>query len=125
MFQGKRKNKRWTIQEKNEIVLLYLDGHMGWNEILRTFNIPGDGMLQRWIEQYRKFGTCVDNVPIESFFSILKSECIYLKQNLQKEEIEEVVKNFIMYYINERLQEKIQELAPMQFRKQALASLSF
>ena len=34
---------------------------MGWNEILRTFNIPGDGMLQRWIEQYRKFGTCVDN----------------------------------------------------------------
>lgn len=39
MYQGKRKNKRWTIQEKNEIVLLYLDGHMGWNEILRTFNI--------------------------------------------------------------------------------------
>lgn len=24
-------------------------------------------------------GSCVDNVPIESFFSILKSECIYLK----------------------------------------------
>ena len=70
-------------------------------------------------------GSCVDNVPIESFFSILKSECIYLKQNLQKVEIEEVVKNFIMYYNNERLQEKIQELAPMQFREQALASLSF
>lgn len=61
MYQGKRKNKKWTIQEKNEIVLLYLDGHMGWSEILRTFNIPSDRMLQRWIEQYRKFGTCVDN----------------------------------------------------------------
>mgnify|MGYP005787149117 FL=1 len=70
-------------------------------------------------------GSCADNVPIESFFSILKTECIYLKQNLQKEEIEEVVKNFIMYYNNERLQEKIQELAPMQFRQQILASLSF
>lgn len=70
-------------------------------------------------------GSCVDNVPIESFFSILKSECIYLKQNLQKEEIEEVVKNFIKYYNNERLQEKIQELAPMQFRKQVLANVSF
>lgn len=67
----------------------------------------------------------MDNVPIESFFSILKSECIYLKQNLQKNEIPEVVKNFIMYYNNERLQEKIQELAPMQFRQQILASLSF
>ena len=70
-------------------------------------------------------GSCVDNIPIESFFSIVKSECIYLKQNLQKEEIEEIVKNFIMYYNNEGLQEKIQELAPMRFRKQVLASLSF
>ena len=50
MYQGKRKNKKWTIQEKNEIVLLYLDGHMGWTEILRTFSIPGNRMLQRWIE---------------------------------------------------------------------------
>lgn len=70
-------------------------------------------------------GSCIDNVPIESFFSILKSECIYLKQNLQKNEIPEVVENFIWYYNNERLQEKIQELAPMIFRKQILASLSF
>lgn len=70
-------------------------------------------------------GSCVDNVPIESFFSILKSECIYLKHNLLKKDIPEVVKNFIVYYNNERLQEKIQELSPMQFRKQILASLSF
>lgn len=70
-------------------------------------------------------GSCIDNVPIESFFSILKSECIYLKQNLQKNDIPEVVKNFIWYYNNERLQEKIQELAPMQFRKQVLANVSF
>ena len=35
---------------KNEIVLLYLDGYMGWTEILRTFSIPGNRMLQLWIE---------------------------------------------------------------------------
>lgn len=70
-------------------------------------------------------GSCIDNVPIESFFSILKSECIYLKKNLVKNEIPEVVKNFIWYYNNERLQEKIQELAPFEFRSQVLASLSF
>ena len=39
MYQGKRKNKKWSIQEKNEIVLLYLGQHMGWSEILRTFNM--------------------------------------------------------------------------------------
>lgn len=70
-------------------------------------------------------GSCIDNVPIESFFSILKTECIYLKQNLQKNEIPEVVNNFIWYYNNERLQEKIQELAPIEFRKQVLANVSF
>lgn len=70
-------------------------------------------------------GSCIDNVPIESFFSILKTECIYLKQNLQKNEIPEVVKNFIWYYNNERLQEKIQELAPVVYRNQVLESLAF
>ena len=107
MYQGKRKNKRWTIQEKNEIVLLYLDQHMDWNEILRTFNIPGDGMLQRWIEQYRKFGTCVDN----------RGKCTKLQnpnkgrqkktktnyQNMTKEELikelelRDELKNFLVY----------------------------
>lgn len=70
-------------------------------------------------------GSCIDNVPIESFFSILKSECIYLKENLQKNEIPEVVKKFITYYNNERLQEKIQELAPLVYREQVLANVSF
>ena len=61
MYIGKRKNKRRSIQEKNEIVLLYLDQHMSRSQILREFNIPSDSIFQRWIEQYRKFGTCVDN----------------------------------------------------------------
>ena len=61
MYQGKTKYKRWTIQEKNEIVLLYLDGHMGRTEILKRFNISNDGILHKWIEQYRQYGTCIDN----------------------------------------------------------------
>ena len=70
-------------------------------------------------------GSCADNMPIESFFSILKTECIYLHKNLEKNNIPEVVKNFIIYYNTKRLQEKIQELAPLEFRNKALASLSF
>ena len=53
--------KKFTIQEKNEIVLLYLDGHMGRTQILREFNIASDSIFHRWIKQYEKFGTCVDN----------------------------------------------------------------
>ena len=78
---------------------------MGRAEILKRFSISKDGILHKWIKQYVKLlkennmpqsisskGSCVDNVTIEFFFSILKSECIYLKQNLQKHKIEEVVK---------------------------------
>ena len=61
-------------------------------------------------------GSSVDNVPIESFFSALKSECIYLIDNLKESEIDDVVTNYITYYNNDRLQEKIKELSPLQFR---------
>ena len=61
MYIAKKNTKRWSIKEKNEIVLLYLDQHMSRTQILREFNIPSDSMLQRWISQYRKFGSCVDN----------------------------------------------------------------
>ena len=47
------------------------------------------------------------------------------KTELTKKKILEVVKNFILYYNNERLKEKVQELSPMQYRNQILASLSF
>ena len=68
-------------------------------------------------------GSSVDNVPIESFFSALKTECIYLKDNLQVNEIDSIVKDYIEYYNNKRYQEKLKELAPLEFR--ALAHLSF
>ncbi len=70
-------------------------------------------------------GSSVDNVPIESFFSALKSECIYLIKNLKVKDIDETIDNFIEYYNNERLQEKIKELTPLQFRELTLNSAFF
>lgn len=70
-------------------------------------------------------GSSVDNVPIESFFSALKSECIYLNKNLKVKEIDETINNYISYYNNERLQEKIKELTPHQFRELTLNSVFF
>ena len=80
---------------------------MGWTEILRIFSIPGNRMLQRWIEQYRKYGTCVDN----------RGKCTKLQnpnkgrqkktktnyQNMTKEELikelelRDELKNFLVY----------------------------
>lgn len=55
-----KKGPKFTIKEKNKIVLLYLDKHMGRQEIVNKFNIPNKGMLHRWIQQYKEHGTCID-----------------------------------------------------------------
>ena len=55
-----RKHKDFTIEEKNEIVLLYLDKHMGRAEIMRNYDVSSFSVLHRWIQQYKEFGTCVD-----------------------------------------------------------------
>ena len=70
-------------------------------------------------------GSSVDNVPIESFFSTLKSECIYLIKNLKVKDIDETIDKFIEYYNNERLQEKIKELTPLEFRELTLNIVCF
>ena len=70
-------------------------------------------------------GSSVDNVPIESFFSTLKSECIYLIKDLRVKDIDETIDKFIEYYNNERLQEKIKELTPLEFRELTLNSVFF
>ena len=70
-------------------------------------------------------GSCVDNVPIESFFSTLKSECIYLIKELKLKDVDKTIDNFVKYYNNERLQEKIKELTPIQFRKLTLNNVFF
>ena len=68
-------------------------------------------------------GSSVDNVPIESFFSCLKSECIYRIDRLDVNDIEQIVEKFIKYYNENRLQEKLKELTPIEYRSLALSSL--
>jgi len=65
-------------------------------------------------------GSCVDNVPIESFFSALKTECIYLYKNITRELAKILVDDYIKYYNYDRFQEKLKELSPIQYRLQFL-----
>lgn len=68
-------------------------------------------------------GSCVDNAPIESWFSALKTESIYLKGKLSEDEMIALVDQYVKYYNEERLQEKIKELTPIDYRRQALSTL--
>ena len=63
MYIRKTKNKthkKYTIEEKNQIVTLYLDRHMGVTEIVIKYDLADKKTLFRWSKQYKEFGTCVD-----------------------------------------------------------------
>ena len=49
-------------------------------------------------------GTPIDNAPIESFFSILKSECLYLQKLKTIQQAKDLIDEFIDYYNNDRIQ---------------------
>lgn len=70
-------------------------------------------------------GSGVDNCPIESFFSALNPNISIYTRICIYNYLEAIVKEYMNYYNKLRLQEKIKELAPIQFRKQALSTLFF
>ena len=55
------KRRVFSIEEKNQIVLLYLDRHIGMIQIIREYGIASTSMVRRWVNQYKEHGTCVDN----------------------------------------------------------------
>ena len=55
-----KKHKVFSIEEKNQIVLLYQDRHMSRQQIVDKYDIASKSVLHRWIKQYEEFGTCVD-----------------------------------------------------------------
>lgn len=56
-----KKHQAYTIEQKNEIVMLYLDRHLGSKQIMELYEIGNKSKLDKWISQYRKYGTTVDN----------------------------------------------------------------
>ena len=61
-------------------------------------------------------GTCLDNSPMENFFGIIKQEMYYGKIYRSFEELEVAIKEYIHYYNNERIKEKLNWNSPVNYR---------
>lgn len=57
-------------------------------------------------------GTCVDNSPIESFFSALKSECLRLQRGRSRQQTRQLVKSYLDFYHEERFQKGLSQHHP-------------
>jgi len=65
-------------------------------------------------------GNCLDNSIMENFFGLLKSEMFYGEYFKNIEDFIEKLEEYIYYYNNERIKEKLKGLSPIQYRNQSL-----
>ena len=79
-----------------------------------------------FIQSMSRKGTPIDNAPMESFFSTLKSEVIYspLVKIESYEDLIKEVEEYFEYYNNERIQKKLGYLTPKQFKEKELVRIS-
>ena len=65
-------------------------------------------------------GNPYDNALAESFFSILKTECIYRIKLATRAEAKRLIDDYIYFYNNQRIQTKT-KLTPLELRCQYVA----
>ncbi|RLQ94269.1 hypothetical protein D9X91_14505 [Falsibacillus albus] len=61
----------------------------------------------------------LDNACVESFFSHLKTEKLYVKKCTSREELEQVLEEYIYNY--KRRQKKLKKRAPIEYRHALVA----
>ena len=86
----------------------------GWAYQMRAY---GEELNDNKIFQsMSRKGNCLDNSPMENFFSILKQEMYHGRIYKSYEELEKAIGNYIYYYNNYRMKEKLNWLNPIEYR---------
>ncbi len=67
-------------------------------------------------------GNCLDNAVAESFFGILKTEMFHDEVFKNADDLIEKIKEYIDYYNNKRIKQKLKGLSPIEYRNQALVA---
>ena len=77
------------------------------------------------VQSMSRRGNCLDNAPVECFFSHLKSELIYTTKFGSEEEMRRGIDEYIRFYNQERIQQKLNNLSPISFKiKESIQKLS-
>ena len=110
-----KKHKVFSIEEKNQIVLLYLDNHIGITHILREYDIGTHSVFYRWLKQFQEFGTCVDRRGLGTKNEIInKGRPRKYNENLEDLTKEQLIERLSLYkdikkslaYLNNEQQNK-------------------
>lgn len=100
--------------------------HSDQGSIYNSLKFQKELEENNFIQSMSRKGTPIDNAPMESFFSTLKSEVIYnpLVKIENYEELVEEVEEYFEYYNNKRIQKGLGYLTPKQFKEKEMARIS-
>lgn len=90
--------------------------HRAWRHYLRKGHIR-QSMSHR--------ATCLDNAACETFFNKLKVEMTQIKNCHNAQQLVQAVNNWINYYNNNRIQNRLENLAPINFEHHCKIRYSF
>lgn len=71
------------------------------------------------IQSMSRRGNCIDNSPMENFFGLLKQEMYYGENFSSIDELRKKIEQYINWYNNKRIKEKLNGLSPIEYRQQA------
>ncbi|MGP0587995.1 IS3 family transposase, partial [Paenibacillus timonensis] len=99
--------EQWTRKRDVSEAVLHSDQgfqytSQAYNTRLEAFSVKGS---------HSRKATCLDNACIESFFSHLKTEKLYLQQYKSEVEIHQAVEEYIYFYNYQRFQAKLKQRA--------------
>jgi putative transposase len=121
----------WEVSERNDLdLVLSTVKQLGKGEAL----LHSDQGFQYTTKQYADLlkelgltgshsrrGNCYDNACIESFFSHLKVEKLYLEKPRDMSHACKLIAEYIQFYNSERFQKKLGDLSPIEYRKSIAA----
>ena len=83
--------------------------HKDYQKLLRDNHI---------IQSMSRKGNCLDNAVMENFFGLLKSELLYLQEFESIEHFLEELEEYLRYYNEDRIKEKLNGMSPVKYRTQ-------
>ena len=83
--------------------------HKDYQNLLKKNNIR---------QSMSRKGNCLDNAVMENFFGLLKSELLYLQKFDSLNHFLMELEEYLRYYNEERIKEKLNGMSPVQYRTQ-------
>jgi putative transposase len=102
----------WTKKKDVAGAVLHSDQGFQYTSKLYNNRLEANGING----SHSRKGNCLDNACIESFFSHLKTEKLYMNQCNSEEELRQAIEEYVYYYNYKRRQRRLKKRAPIEYR---------